>query len=160
MAPVTVLQSQLTGFRGGTISPALVDSVRIHYQGQMVPLNHLAYSSPGKGAISVVPFDHTMVGPIAKTLCEQGLNAYAQSKTTVVVSVPKPNGEEQAKVHARIRKLGEEAKLAIRNVRRRLLNAVSGSEDVKKREEKLIQARTDEAIAMADQAVANRIANC
>lgn len=156
---VETFKSHLIGFRDDAISPALVDSIKLQHLGQMTPIKHVAYAAPVKGGVSVVPFDPIMVGQIAKVLKDAGLNAYVFSKTTVMVNVPPPSGEERQKANVRIKQLGEEARVAIRNIRKQLMKEVASlAKDEKTRKEKEIQKITDFYIAQIDEIVKNRTA--
>lgn len=135
---------QLRGIRWGITNCGLIDTIRIPLDGQKVPLSHLAWTSPGKnGQISVNPYEQNNVGLIANTLKQEGFNAYPFSKTTVMVSAPQPCGEEKDKVIAHIKKLAEETKIAIRNIRKKTRQK---TQDVRVIEEEL-QGLTDKAIA-------------
>jgi len=156
---IETLQNQLIGFRSGTISAGFVDTIRVPYYGQQTPINHLAHTAPGKNGISVVPHDSAMVGQVAKVLKDSGLNAYVFSKTTVMVNVPPVTGDEKLKIHTQVRKLGEEAKISIRNVRKTLKSEIDTelSKDEQKKQEKRIQEDTDRYVSEIDSIVKKKI---
>lgn len=158
---IETLRSQLVGFRSGTISPAFVDSIKVMHEGQPTPIKHLAFSQPGKTGISVTPHDPALVGSIAKTLTDAGLNAYVFSKVPVAVSVPPISGDEKQRVHARIRALGEEAKISVRNLRKKLKAEIDSAlgQDERLRAEKHVQELTDAHIAQIDRIVSDKIAS-
>lgn len=135
---------QLRGIRWGIVNSGLLDTIRIPMNGQKVPLSHLAWTSPGKnGQISVTPHEQNHVGLIANTLKQEGFNAYPFSKTAVVVSAPQRCGEERNKVINHIKKLAEETKISIRNIRKKVRQK---AQDVGVIDEEL-QGLTDKAIA-------------
>ena len=107
---VAVFYEQVKGLRHGTVTPSLIDTVKINYHGQQTPLKHLAMTSKIDSGISVVPYEESLVGQTANALKGAGFNAYPFSKTTVIVSVPPPTLDERERVNKRIRRLGEEAK--------------------------------------------------
>jgi len=137
---------QLRGIRWGSITAGLLDSVRIPLDGQKVPLEHLAWSVPNKGQISVTPYDPKHVGLIANTLKQDGFNAYAFSKTSVVVSVPQRSGEDREKVISHIKKLAEEARISIRNIRKKTRQKATDVALI----EKELQQITDRTICEID----------
>jgi ribosome recycling factor len=77
-------------------------------------------------------------------LKDAGLNAYLFSKQAVAVSVPPICGDERERVKTRVKKLGEEAKISIRNIRQNYRKSEKGlTEDEKRQAEKEIQELTD-----------------
>jgi ribosome recycling factor len=143
---VDFFHDQLKGIRWGVITPGLLDSVRIPHEGQKVPLQHLAWTSPNKGQISITPYDPKHVGFIANALKAEGFNAYPFSKTTVVVSLPQRSGEDREKVISHIGKLAEEARVSIRNIRKKTRQK---AKDVDLIDEEL-QELTNRAIGQID----------
>lgn len=96
-----------------------MSGIRINcYQGT-TELRQLAIIESNKSRISVSPYDTMLIGPINTTLKAQGFDSYIFSKTSVVVNIPQPCGEEKEKVIKYIRKFGEEAKISIRNIRKK-----------------------------------------
>lgn len=139
---VEFFHDQLKTIRLDQISPGLLDNVKIPYDGQKIPLQQLAWTSPIKGQISVAPFDPQHVGLIANALKDEGFNAYPFSKTHVVVSVPQRSGEDREQVISRIKKMAEEAKVSIRNIRKKKRQKFKDFEEI----EKELQDLTDKAI--------------
>lgn len=152
-----MLERQIVGIRLGTINPGVVDSIKVSYQGQPTPISHLAFSQPIKSGISVQPYDPEMVGPITNALKGSGLNAYAFSKTTVMVSVPPMDGEARKQVHDHVRKLGEEAKVAVRNIRKKSRQKMVGSKDEVQKADKELQKATDEFVTEIDRTVEAKV---
>ncbi len=155
------LRNSIVGIRLGSISAGVVDTIKVPYHGTLTPIKHLAQTFPaGRGAIHIDPFDPTMTGQIAGILASQGLNAYAFSKTRVVVSVPPPSGEEKQKVISHLKKLAEEAKIAIRNIRKNHRQKVQGSDkESNQKLDKEIQKVTDEYIAEVESVINEKIAS-
>lgn len=151
---VDFFYDQLRGIRWGITNCSLIDTIRIPLDGQKVLLSHLAWTSPGKnGQILVNPYEQNHVGLIANTLKQEGFNAYPFSKTTVVVSAPQPCGEERDKVIAHIKKLAEETKISIRNIRKKIRQK---AEDVSVIDKEL-QGLTDKAIAEVEDLATKRV---
>lgn len=111
---INYLEDQLVGVRWGTITPAVVDLVRLDYHGQNMPIKHLAHTTMDSGRIMVRAFDPTVLGSIDKALQKAGFNSYVFSKEAVCVAVPPPSGDQKNEVIARVKRVGEEAKVSIR----------------------------------------------
>jgi ribosome recycling factor len=155
------LTNSIVGIRLGTISAGVVDTIKVPYHGTMTPIKHLAQTFPaGGGAIHIDPYDPTMTGQIANVLASSGLNAYVFSKTRVVVSVPPPSGEEKQKVISHLKKLAEEAKIAIRNIRKNHRQKISAGLDKEQlqKHDKEIQKVTDDHITEVDSIINGKIA--
>lgn len=144
---------QLVGIRWGTVTPALVDSVKADYYGQKTLISHLASTRPDQGRIMVNAHDPQAVGSINTALRQAGFNSYVFSKTAVVVSVPPPSGDEKKKVQAHIAKLAEEAKIAVRNVRKKVRQHVDDLGAI----DKPLQRLTDESIKQIDDIAKDKI---
>jgi len=141
---------QLQSIRSGFISVGLVDTIKVSYQGQKVPISHIAFSTSKQNQIAITPHDPSLLVPIAESLKEAGFNAYPFSKTSVVVSCPRPSTDQIDKVVVQIKKLAEDARISIRNVRKKMRQQ---SKDV----EKPLQKLTDQYIEKVDSLMANKI---
>lgn len=125
---IALLETQLTGI-GTRTNVKLVSSVRVtDLTGNQLPLEQCAVLQQKGSAISVVPYDPATIHAVRNVLVKNGFDAYVFSKREVVVNVAAPSGEETQKVHARVRKLGEEAKVAIRNIRKKCKNGFSSND--------------------------------
>jgi ribosome recycling factor len=115
-----VLRDELRGVRTGRASPALVDQLRVEYYGSPTPLKQLAaVSAPDPQSILIRPFDPGCIKDIEKAIISSGLGLAPNSDGKVVrLTIPPMSGEQRQKMVARVKKLAEEAKVAIRNVRR------------------------------------------
>lgn len=138
--PVNHLAEQVKGLRHGVISPALVDTVNVGDHGS---IKWIATTQKVNNGIVVTPHNPELTGQITNALKNSGFNAYTFSKTQVMISVPPPSGEEKEAVRKKIKKLGEDAKVAVRNIRKKLKKS-----DPDFIEE--IQAETDAAINEID----------
>lgn len=158
---IELLQQSIIGIRLGTVTPALIDTFKVTYYGQQMPIKHLAYTSAERGNVMVKPHDPSILGTIQKTLKEAGFNAYTFSKEAVAVSVPPICGEEKEKVKARVRKLGEETKITIRSIRKNWRSTLDKNlpDDERRSQESSIQESTDAAIQMVDEIVDAKIVN-
>jgi len=113
------LSNSIVGIRGGTISTGVIDTVKVSAHGQLTPIKHIASTGRIGDAIYVDPYDASQTNHVAKCLVEAGFSAYAFSKTRVLVSVPPPSGDQKKETIAHLKKLAEETRIAIRNVRKK-----------------------------------------
>jgi ribosome recycling factor len=155
---VCCLEDTVRHIRLGSVTSSFVDTFKVSCYGQQMPIKHLAQTSNERGLVMVRPHDPTIMGAIQKTLKDAGLNAYIFSKQAVAVSVPPICGEERERVKSRVKVLGEESKVAIRNIRKAHRNSdKSLSEDEKRKFEKEIQEATDIHVALIEEIVQNKL---
>src|SRR5438128_3082662 len=117
---VQVFRDELRGLRTGRATPALVDSIRVEYYGSPTPLKQLAQvSTPDPQQILIRPFDPGILKEIDKAIRSSDLGMAPNSDGKMIrLIVPPMSGEQRQKMVTRIKKSGEEAKVAIRNIRR------------------------------------------
>lgn len=117
---VEYLRNELRGIRTGRASPALVEYVKVDYYGSMTDLKNLAaISVPEPTQILIKPFDAGSVGEIKKALesANLGLNPIVEAKQ-IRVNIPALSGDRRKQLVAQVKKLGEDAKVSVRNLRR------------------------------------------
>jgi ribosome recycling factor len=117
---VNFLRDELRGIRTGRASPALVDTLRVEAYGSSMQLRQLAaISTPDAQQILIRPFDPGTVKDIERAIQASDLGLTPSSDGKVIrLTIPPMSGEQRQKMVARVKKLAEEAKVAIRNVRR------------------------------------------
>jgi ribosome recycling factor len=117
---VQVFRDELRGLRTGRATPALVDSIRVEYYGSPTPLKQLAQiSTPDPQQVLIRPFDHGVLKEIEKAIRSSDLGMAPNNDGKMIrLIVPPMSGEQRQKMVTRIKKSGEEAKIAIRNIRR------------------------------------------
>ena len=114
-----VLKHALTGIRTGRASAGLVDSLRVEVYGSQTPIKQLAAITAQDQQIVVRPFDPSTIKDIEKAIHASGLGLNPMSDGRLVrLNVPPLSTEVRRKLVARIKDLSEEARVAIRNVRR------------------------------------------
>jgi ribosome recycling factor len=145
---------QLRGIRTGTISIGMIQTIRVDLQGHSVPINRLGVVKSQGDRILITPFDRASGPLIVRALGESRLSAYALNPTTVSVSVPPLSVEQRAETIRHVRKLGEEAKIAVRNVRQQARKQieVSGRGSLR-----VIQEATDAAVAEIEKLVTAKV---
>src|SRR6516225_6107114 len=116
----TLFRDELRGLRTGRATPALVDSLRIDYYGSPTPLKQMAQiSTPDPQQIVIRPFDQNSLKDIEKAIRSSDLGMSPNNDGKLIrLQVPPMSGEQRQKMVTRIKKSAEEAKVAIRNVRR------------------------------------------
>ena len=117
---VNVFRDELRGLRTGRATPALVDSLRVEYYGSPTPLKQMAQiSTPDPQQIVIRPFDQSALKDIEKAIRSSDLGMSPNNDGKLIrLQVPPMSGEQRQKMVTRIKKSAEEAKVAIRNVRR------------------------------------------
>ena len=156
---VESLKGDLSGLRTGRANVMLLDPVTVTVYGASMPLNQVAtVSAPEPRMLSVQVWDKTNVGPVDKAIRSAGLglNPIVDGQT---LRLPIPDlTEERRKELAKLAsKYAENARIAIRNVRRDGMDALKAdenkqgiSEDERKRKEAEVQKLTDGVIAELD----------
>lgn len=117
---VSVLSNNLSGIRTGRANPGLVDSLRVEVYGSQTPLKQLAsIGTPEPQQIVIRPYDTNTIKEIEKAIVAGDLGLNPQSDGRIIrLNVPPLSTEVRKKMVARIKELAEEAKIAIRNIRR------------------------------------------
>src|SRR3954471_16700008 len=117
---IALLTDQLKGVRTGRANTGLVDSIRVEYYGSPTPLKQLAnLSTPEPSQILIRPFDQTAIGDIVKAIQTSDLGLTPNSDNKVIrLNVPSLSVEQRKKLVNRVKDLSEEARVAIRNIRR------------------------------------------
>ncbi|HSS92852.1 MAG TPA: ribosome recycling factor [Candidatus Dormibacteraeota bacterium] len=138
--------SDLSTIRTGRANPALIDKIMVPYYGTPTPLNQLAQiSAPEPRLLIVQVYDKSQIGAIEKALRtgEQGLNP-ASDGQVIRVPIPPLNEERRKEYVKLVRHKAEEARVAIRNVRRDEIHRVEAMQkagDVPEDEAKRAQAK-------------------
>ena len=144
------LAEQLAGIRAGTLSVGFIETFRASLQGNSVAVGRMASVTSRGDRIVVTPFDPANVPVVVKALSDAKLNAYALDPRTGCVGVPPVSGEQRADLAKHVRKLGEEAKVAIRAIRQ---DARKGIAARGRGSERAVQEATDAAVAEVERLV-------
>lgn len=110
-------QHQLSGV-GEFVNIKLVGTVKIKDDTGHQSIEDIALLNKKDFNISVVPYNPQSIHIIEQALKQNGFNAFVFSKTTVVVSIAPPSSEEKNKIIMYLKKLSEDAKVSIRNIRK------------------------------------------
>jgi ribosome recycling factor len=114
------LKGDLVGIRTGRASPGMVDSLRVEVYGSAVPIKQIAsVGAPEPNQIVIRPYDPGTLKDIEKAIQTSDLGFNPQNDGRLIrIVVPPLSTEVRRKMVARIKELAEEAKVAVRNVRR------------------------------------------
>ncbi len=117
---INKLKSDLTGIRTGRANPGLVDSLRVEAYGSPVPIKQIAsVSAPEPQQLLIRPFDPSTIKDIERGIINSDLGLAPNSDGKVIrLNIPPLSGDVRKKMVARTKELAEEAKVAVRNVRR------------------------------------------
>lgn len=156
------LKTNLEKLRTGRASPALLEQISVDYYGARSPLTQVANVGVADArTLTVSPWDKGMVQAIEKAIMESGLGLNPVTSGTVIrVPLPALSEERRKEMGKVVRKEGEEAKVAVRNVRRDALQHLKEAlkkkqitEDEDKRAQDAMQKLTDRYVADIDKLV-------
>ena len=117
---VQVFTDSLRGIRTGTASAGLVESIRVDYYGSPTPLRQLAQIAvPDPQLIVIKPYDPSCMAEVEKAIqsSDIGINPQADGKV-IRLSVPGLSQERREQLGARVKAMAEDARVAVRNIRR------------------------------------------
>jgi len=156
------LKHVLTRLRTGRASTALVDGIKVPYYGSDMPLNQVASVALGDSrSIIITPFEKSLVAPIEKALLASDIGITPTTAGTVIrLNMPPLTEERRKELAKHVGHEGEDAKIAIRNVRRDALQQVKDllkekliTEDEERRADDDIQKLTDRFVKDIDAVV-------
>ena len=160
---ISVLKEDLNTVRAGRANPSLLDKVMVDYYGSPTPLKNLAnIAVPDPRTLLITPFDPKSISEIEKgiNVANIGINPSNDGKCVRLV-IPQVTEERRKEITKTVKKMGEDSKIAIRNIRR------DANDELKKREKaheitedelkkalKDVQKATDKTIKEIDEIVA------
>lgn len=156
---VQVLRRDLTSVRAGRATPAMLDKVTVEYYGSQMPVNQVAgVSSPEPRMLVISPWDKGMLNEIEKAIQKSDLGLNPSNDGAVIrLVVPQLTEQRRQELIKVVRKMCEDGRIAVRNVRRdandelkKLEKASEASEDDVRREQEKVQSLTDKYIAEID----------
>ena len=162
---VEALKAELQKIRTGRAHPGILDQVHVDYYGSMVPISQVAnVSLLDARTISVQPWEKGMGSKIEKAIRESDLGLNPSSQGDLLrVPMPALTEERRRELTKVVRHAGEEAKVAVRNLRReandhlkRLVKDKAISEDDERRGQDDVQRLTDRVVAEVDRLVQSK----
>jgi ribosome recycling factor len=159
------LAENLSTIRTGRANPSMLDRVEADYYGAMTPINQMAtISVPSSQQLQISPFDKSSLNDIEKAIIYSGLGLTPNNDGSVIrINIPQMTEERRKELLKMCKSIGEEAKVAVRNIRR------DGVESIKKMEKAgdlgkdqaldgidAIQKSTDDHVKRIDETVAKK----
>ena len=155
------LKTELTKIRTGRASTGLLDTIQVDYYGTKTALKNMAtLSVPEPRLLTVQPWDISQIEAIEKSILKSDLGLTPTNDGKIIrIQIPQLSEERRKEMVKLVGKVGEEAKVAIRMVRRDanegLKNAGLSEDDVRKRQAE-IQKVTDQQIAFIETLLKNK----
>lgn len=152
------LKRDLATLRAGRASAALLDRIQVDYYGAPTPVNQLAnINTPDPRTLMIQPWDKSSLADIEKAIMKSDLGLTpANDGSQIRLAIPPLTEERRGELVKLTKKFGEEAKVAIRNIRRdanddiKKMEKTDISEDESRRHQDDIQKTTDKFIAEVD----------
>ena len=162
---LAALDKELTRVRTGRASVSLLDAVRVDYYGTMTPLNQVAaLATPDARTIVITPFEKKILSDIERAIHIADIGIQPNNDGNVVrIPIPPLTEERRKEIAKSIKKIGEEAKVALRKFRqdanarvKKMEKAKECSEDDSVKILKEVQVETDKAVAVVDDKIAKK----
>ncbi len=162
---IEALKKDFAGIRTGRASLSIFDSIMVDYFGTPTPINHVAtLSVPESRLILIQPWDPKVIPDIERAIqkSDLGLNPGNDGKV-IRIAIPTLTEERRKEIVKKVHKRGEEAKVALRSIRRdgneemkKIEKEEHLSEDETKRSIEEIQSVTDQFIKKIDEVVSHK----
>ena len=158
---LTSLEREFASVRTGRANAAVLDRIKVNYYGVDTPINQLAgIKTPEATLLVVEPYDKQSLKDIEKAILNSDLGITPSNDGNVIrLPFPSPTEERRKELVKGCKEMAEQARTAIRNVRRDAIKQLEAAkkdgdiaEDDEKRAEKDIQKLTDDYIAKIDEA--------
>ena len=156
------LERELAAVRAGRANPAVLDKVTVDYYGAPTPIQQVASVAVSEArTLTITPWDRSLLRPISKAIqaSDVGINPIDDGQT-IRLNFPAPNEERRRQLAKEVSKMGEEAKVAIRNVRREAMDKAKALkkageliEESQKTREEEVQKITEKYRKLVDKAV-------
>lgn len=160
---ISALEKDLKKVRTGRASADLLDGIRVDYYGSLTPINQMASVSVPEARLLVIqPWDVSAIGNIEKAILKSELGLTPQNDGKIIrIAIPPLSEERRKDLVKVVKKMAEEGKVALRNVRRDANDMIKDlekekeiSEDQKFRSQDDVQKITDDFIQKVDERIA------
>ncbi|MMZ62847.1 Ribosome-recycling factor [compost metagenome] len=159
---IQALKRDLATLRAGRATPSLLDRIQVEYYGAPTPVNQLAnINTPDSRTLMIQPWDKSSLADIERAIQKSDLGLTPSNDGNQIrLSIPALTEERRVELVKMTKKFGEEAKVAVRNIRRdanddiKKLEKTDISEDESRRHQDAIQKATDKFIAEVDKVLA------
>ena len=117
---INSLNSELATMKAGRANPTMLDRIQVEYYGSMCPLNQVAnVSSPEPRLLVITPWEKPMLKEIEKAILKSDLGINPNNDGTIIrLLVPELTEETRKNLVKNVKKVGEQAKVAIRSIRK------------------------------------------
>jgi len=162
---VVALGAEFASVRTGRASTSLLDRIVVDAYGTKTPLNQLAtIGAPEPRLLTVAPFDRSIMSNVEKAIMESDLGLTPNNDGQIIrLPIPQLTEERRKEMVRLIHKMAEEGRIAVRNVRRDVLNELKRAEkdgefsrDELKRGEDSVQKLTDAEVKAIDDLMARK----
>jgi ribosome recycling factor len=152
-------RGELATVRTGRASPHLLDRIQVDYYGAITPIRQLAnIAATDARLLTITPFDKSSIGAVEKAINESDIGLTPSNDGNVVrLQIPEMTEDRRREMVKIVHGVGEEGKVAIRNVRRDVMHDLrelkkegEAGEDDERRAETALQKLTDDAVAEID----------
>ena len=138
------LENRFTNIRAGRANPAMLDKVKVDYYGASTPLNQLAtISVPEARKLQIKAFDKSTLSDIEKGIYEADLGLTPNNTGELIfITIPELTEDRRKELVKQAKSMGEDAKIALRNIRQDANNSIKRlelNEDEEKRAEAQVQ---------------------
>lgn len=162
---IAEIKKEFSNIRTGRANPLILDKINIEYYGSVTPLRQIANVSVQDGTTLVIqPYDKTVLNEIEKAILKSDIGVTPNSDgSNIRITFPPLTEDRRKELVKTVKKIGEENKVAIRNIRRDMADALkklekseSLPEDEVKKEQDTIQKITDKFVKEIDILVADK----
>ncbi len=156
-------KQKFAGVRTGRANTGLLDNVMVEAYGATMPLNQLGMVTvPDAQMLMISPFDISTVGAIEKAIMNSNLGLTPQNDGRVIrIPLPRLNEERRKELDRIVRQEAEEGRIALRNIRREVLDDVKKNKEFSEDDQKRIQAEvqkvTDKYTAKIEELLENKL---
>ena len=163
---IVAFESNLSTIRAGQANPAVLNRVTFEYYGAPTPLNTMAdIKVTDSKTIAIMPYDASTLKAMEKAILASDVGITPTNDGKIIRLVfPQPTEERRRELSKQVDKMGEEAKVAVRNIRRDAMELCKKmkknsemTEDEQKASEKLVQDLTDKYIKNIEEITARKV---
>lgn len=162
---ISVLKKDLASMKAGRANPTILDRIEVEYYGSMVPISQVGnISAPEPRIILIQPWEKSSLKTIEKAILKSDLGLTPSNDGAVIrLIIPELTEETRKNLVKNVKKAGEEAKVAVRSIRRDSNDKIKAlkknseiSEDDMKKAEDDIQKKTDNFIKEVDKIIESK----
>ena len=160
---LSVLESDLSTMKAGRANPTMLDRIHVDYYGSMCPLSQVAnVSAPEPRVLMITPWEKPLLKEIEKAILKSDLGLNPSNDGSIIrLVVPELTEETRKALVKKVKKTGEDAKVAIRSIRKTANDKIKDlkkdsdfSEDQIKKAEDEVQKKTDAVVKQIDSIIA------